>query len=62
MVTTIAGSAGLSGNLDGTGSAARFNRPAAVAVDAAGIVRFKQYGPVTPAVIDEHLAPLVASR
>ena len=31
-------------------------------VDAAGIVRFKQYGPVTPAVIDEHLAPLVASR
>ena len=31
-------------------------------VDADGIVRFKQYGPVTSAVIDEHLAPLVAAR
>jgi sugar lactone lactonase YvrE len=35
-VTTLAGSAGQSGNADGTGPAARFNRPAGVAVDGAG--------------------------
>jgi sugar lactone lactonase YvrE len=38
IVTTIAGLAGASGNTDGTGNAARFNRPSAVAVDAAGVV------------------------
>lgn len=31
-------------------------------VDANGIVRFKQYGPVTAAVIAQQLAPLVAAR
>lgn len=31
-------------------------------VDADGIVRYKQYGPVTTAVIDEHLASMVAAR
>ncbi len=38
VVTTLAGSAGASGFADGTGSAARFNTPQAVAVDAAGNV------------------------
>jgi alpha-tubulin suppressor-like RCC1 family protein len=37
-VTTLAGLAGSSGSADGTGSAARFNNPAGVAVDSAGNV------------------------
>jgi hypothetical protein len=35
-VTTLAGQAGIFGNIDATGSAARFNMPSGVAVDAAG--------------------------
>jgi len=38
MVSTLAGSPGQYGSVDGTGSAARFWSPAAVAVDAAGNV------------------------
>src|SRR5262249_15069538 len=38
VVTTLAGSAGVSGSVDGTGSAARFNNPYAVAVDGSGNV------------------------
>ena len=38
VVTTLAGLAGSSGSADGTGSAARFNGPAGVAVDSAGNV------------------------
>ncbi|HUR58608.1 MAG TPA: putative Ig domain-containing protein, partial [Opitutaceae bacterium] len=38
VVTTIAGLANISGSLDGTGNAARFNTPSAVAVDTAGII------------------------
>ena len=37
-MTTLAGSAGSYGSADGTGSAARFNYPAGVAVDGAGNV------------------------
>ena len=38
VVSTLAGLAGSSGSADGTGSAARFDFPASVAVDAAGNV------------------------
>lgn len=37
-VTTLAGTAGSSGNADGTGSAARFNQPYGVAADGSGNV------------------------
>lgn len=36
VVTTLAGTAGMSGSTDATGAAARFNRPKSVAVDTAG--------------------------
>jgi sugar lactone lactonase YvrE len=36
MVTTLAGTAGMSGSADGTGTAARFNSPTGLAVDGAG--------------------------
>jgi sugar lactone lactonase YvrE len=38
VVTTLAGSAGMSGSVDGTGAAARFGSPAALAVDTNGNV------------------------
>jgi len=38
VVTTLAGQAGVSGSSDGTGTAARFNHPAGVAVDISGNV------------------------
>jgi secreted PhoX family phosphatase len=36
VVTTLAGTAGMSGSADGTGAAARFSSPTSVAVDSAG--------------------------
>jgi hypothetical protein len=38
VVTTLAGSAGVSGSANGTGTAALFNKPSGVAVDSAGNV------------------------
>jgi streptogramin lyase len=43
VVTTLAGLAGSSGSADGTGSAARFARPAGVAVDTNGNVYVADY-------------------
>ena len=36
VVTTVAGTAGVAGSIDGTGTAAQFNNPIGVAVDVAG--------------------------
>jgi hypothetical protein len=52
IVTTLAGAAGQSGTADGAGSSARFQRPTAVAVDAAGnvfVVDGQRIRKVTPA-------------
>lgn len=38
VVSTLAGTAGAAGNLDGVGAAARFNGPSALAVDSVGTV------------------------
>jgi hypothetical protein len=38
VVTTLAGSPGISGSVDGTGTNARFNHPNSVAVDSAGTI------------------------
>lgn len=46
-VTTLAGTAGSSGSADGSGSAARFNGPGAVAIDAAGNVYIADTGNAT---------------
>ena len=37
-VTTVAGTAGSKGSVDGNGAGARFNQPSGIAVDAAGVI------------------------
>ncbi|MBH9577008.1 hypothetical protein [Inhella proteolytica] len=55
LVTTLAGSPGQQGSVDGTGSAARFSDPQAVALDSAGNLYVADTGPtkairkITPA-------------
>lgn len=44
VVSSLAGSAGNTGSVDGTGTAARFNTPMAIAVDAAGKLFIGEYG------------------
>lgn len=66
VVTTLAGLAGSAGGADGTGSAARFNRPAGVAVDSAGNVFVAEAGNhtirrVTPAGMVTTMAGLAGS-
>jgi hypothetical protein len=43
-VTTIAGAAGMMGHVDDTGTAARFNHPQSLALDAAGHLYIGEYG------------------
>lgn len=47
VVTTLAGTAGVRGSADGNGADARFDSPAAVAVDASGNVYVADLGNVT---------------
>jgi sugar lactone lactonase YvrE len=66
VVTTIAGLAGSSGSTDGTGSAARFNNPDAVAADRAGNLYVTDYGNntlrmITPAGVVTTIAGLAGS-
>jgi len=44
VVTTLAGTAGMGGSVDGTGAAARFSGPRGMAVDSAGNVYVADYG------------------
>jgi sugar lactone lactonase YvrE len=62
VVSTVAGLGGVSGSADGTGSAARFDQPSSVAVDASGNVyvadhRNARIRKITPGGIVTKLAP-----
>jgi len=51
VVTTLAGSPGVTGTTDGTGGAARFNHPHGVAVDGSGSAAIGPFMPALPAII-----------
>lgn len=70
LVSTLAGSAGLQGSTDGTGSAARFNYPAAICADGsggayvadfAGIRRVTSAGVVTTILYDNQVSAFVST-
>jgi len=65
VVTTLAGLAGSAGAVDGTGSAARFATPHAIAVDAAGNVYVAELShtirKITPAGVVSTLAGLAST-
>lgn len=61
VVTAFAGTAGVAGSADGTGPAASFNNPTALAADAAGNIYVLDYGnltirKITPAAVVTTLA------
>jgi len=61
VVSTFAGTAGVTGSADGTGAAAQFNQPSGVAVDGAGNVYVAELGndtirKITPAGVVSTLA------
>jgi streptogramin lyase len=67
VVTTLAGTAGVSGGEDGAGAAARFSSPAGLATDASGNVYVADFGnhtirKITPAGVVTTLAGKASTR
>lgn len=67
VVTTLAGSAGLTGSADGTGAAARFYHPAGVVADVSGHLYVSDVGnynirAITPSAVVTSVAGLAPTR